>query len=83
MQPDWFRTVDERILWYFESNPPDYVPLMANRLNVHLEYAERRVELLAEHGLLEPVTNERIYTTTDDGRRLLEAADATAVPVED
>ena len=83
MKPDWFRTVDERILRYFEANPPDYVPLMANRLNVHLEYAERRVDLMVDHGLLEPVTNERIYTATDDGRRVLEAVDAAAVAVED
>jgi predicted transcriptional regulator len=83
VQPDWFRTADERILRYFEANPPDYVPLMANRLNVHLEYAERRVELLVEHGLLEPVTNERIYTVTDDGRRVLDSVDAAAVAAED
>jgi len=40
MRPDWLRTADERILRYFEVNPPDYVPLMANRLNVHLDYAD-------------------------------------------
>ena len=83
MRPDWLRTVDERILRYFEAHPPDYVPLMANRLNVHLEYAERRVELLVEHDLLRPVTNERIYTVTDRGRRMVEAADEAAVPTED
>jgi predicted transcriptional regulator len=81
--PDWHRTVDERILRYFEAYPPDYVPLMANRLNVHLEYAERRVELLVEHDLLQPVTNERVYTVTDRGRRLLEAADEATVTTED
>jgi predicted transcriptional regulator len=79
MRPEWLRTVDERILAYFEANPPDYVPLMANRLNVHLEYAERRVHLLVEHGLLVPVTNERIFTLTERGRRVLAACgDATA-----
>jgi predicted transcriptional regulator len=83
MRPDWLRTADERILRYFEANPPDYVPLMASRLNVHLEYAERRVALLVEHDLLRPVTNERIYTVTDRGRRVLESADEAAVPAED
>lgn len=79
MRPEWLRTADERILAYFEANPPDYVPLMASRLNVHLEYAEQRVQLLVQHGLLVPVTNERIYTLTERGRRVLVACgDATA-----
>lgn len=83
MRPDWLRSADERILCYFEMNPPDYVPLMANRLNVHLDYAEQRVALLVDHDLLRPVTNERIYTITDGGRRVLETVDEAAVPVED
>ncbi|MEF8840794.1 MAG: hypothetical protein V5A62_04105 [Haloarculaceae archaeon] len=83
MWPDWLRTADERILRYFEANPPDYVPLMANRLNVHLEYAEGRVALLVERGLLRPVTNERIYTVTDRGRRVLEAGEEAAAAAED
>jgi predicted transcriptional regulator len=78
MRPDWLRTVDERILRYFEAHPPDYVPLMANRLNVHLEYAEGRVATLVDHGYLRPVTNERIYTLTDRGRRVLEAVGEAA-----
>ena len=84
MRPDWLRTADERILRYFEANPPDYVPLMASGLNVHLGYAERRVALLVDHDLLRPVTNERIYTITDGGRRVLKTVDEeVAVPVED
>ncbi|PSQ07613.1 hypothetical protein BRC93_16020 [Halobacteriales archaeon QS_5_70_15] len=83
MRPDWLRTADERILRYFEAHPPDYVPLMASRLNVHLDYAEQRVALLVERGLLEPVTNERIYTVTDPGRRVLEAADEAVATAED
>ena len=83
MRPDWLRSADERILRYFEMNPPDYVPLMANRLNVHLDYAEQRVALLVDHDLLRPVTNERIYAITDGGRRVLETVDEAAVPVED
>ncbi|MDX1747195.1 MAG: hypothetical protein R3324_14760 [Halobacteriales archaeon] len=83
MRPDWLRTADERILGYFEANPPDYVPLMANRLNVHLEYAERRVELLVEHGLLRPVTNERIYTVTERGQQVLAACGEPAATAQD
>jgi len=83
MRPDRLRTADERILWYFGANPPDYVPLMANRLNVHLTYAERRVALLVEHGLLRPVTDERIYTVTDRGRRVLDADEEVAVTAGD
>lgn len=77
-RPDWLRTVDERILRYFEANPPDYVPLMANRLNVHLGYAERRTSLLVDRGLLEPVTDEPVYTVTDRGRRTLERCEEAA-----
>lgn len=83
MRPDWLRTADERILEYFETNPPDYVPLMANRLNVHLEYAERRVALLVEHGLLRPVTNERIYTVTERGQQVLAACEEAAATARD
>lgn len=83
MRPDWIRTADERMLRYLDENPPDYVPLMASRLNVHLEYAERRVALLVEHGLVRPVTNERIYTITDRGRRALAASEEAAAAVDD
>lgn len=83
MRPDWLRTTDELLLGYFGANAPDYVPLVANRLNIHLDYAERRVEVLVEHGLLEPVTDERIYTVTERGRRVLAAVDATTAAAED
>lgn len=73
MRPAWLRTADEQLLQYFVDHPPDYVPLVSNRLGIHLGYAERRVETLVEHGLLEPVTNESIYTITDAGRRALAA----------
>ena len=83
MRPDWLRTVDGRILGYFEANPPDYVPLMANRLNVHLGYAERRVALLVDHDLLEPVTDEPRYTVTDRGRRVLDACEDVGTAADD
>lgn len=71
MQPNWLRSVDISILEYLERHPPEYVPLVANRLGVHLGYAEDRFALLVEEGMVRPVTNESIYTITDEGRRLL------------
>lgn len=72
MQPNWLRTVDVSILEYLERHPPEYVPLVANRLGVHLGYAERRFESLVEAELVRPVTNESIYTITDRGRAVLD-----------
>lgn len=71
MPGDAIQGTDERVLAYLEEHPPDYIPLIANRLGLHLEYAERRCEVLIEYGLIEPVTNERIYGLTDRGERYL------------
>jgi DNA-binding MarR family transcriptional regulator len=79
MRPDWLRSADEELLSYFGKHPPDYVPLAANRLGMHLGYAERRVSVLCEHGLLESVTNESIYTVTEAGRRALETDEAVVI----
>lgn len=73
MQPNGLRSVDVSILEYLERHPPEYVPLVANRLGVHLGYAEGRFELLVEEELVRPVTNESIYTITDRGRAVLDA----------
>lgn len=67
---------DERILEFFEESPPEYVPIVANRLGIHVRYAERRVERLVDQGLLEPVSNEVVYTTTEAGGRVV-AGEAT------
>lgn len=72
MRTDSLRTADEQLLGYLAENPPDYVPLIANRLGMHLGYAERRVEALVEAGLVEAVSNESIYTITERGQRALE-----------
>jgi len=72
---------DERILSYLNENPPDYVPLVANRLGMHLGYVERRVETLVELGLVQPVSEEVIYTLTDRGEGHLTEGGSTA-PVE-
>lgn len=77
-RPEWAHPADERILKYLAENPPDYVPLVANRLGMHLGYVERRVDLLVERGLLEPVSEEVIYAVTEDGERYLTEQASTA-----
>jgi hypothetical protein len=67
---------DDRILEFFGDNPPEYVPIVANRLGIHLRYAERRVEVLVEKGLLRAVSKEVVYTTTEAGERVV-AGEAT------
>lgn len=83
--PEWMHPSDERILRYLEENPPDYVPLIANRLGMHLGYVERRVDALVDHGLVEPVSGESIYATTDRGERYVsdESMAAAADGVDD
>lgn len=78
---DWTHPADERVLRYLSEHPPDYVPLIANRLGMHLGYVETRVEVLVEHGLVEPISGESIYAVTDSGERYL-AEEATAVPAD-
>jgi predicted transcriptional regulator len=57
------------------THPPDYIPLVASRLGIHLRYANRRVAVLVEHGFVRPVTNESIYTITDHGRSAIAETD--------
>lgn len=79
--PEWAHPADERILGYLQENPPDYVPLIANRLGMHLGYVERRVDTLVEKGLLEPVTGEEIYAVTERGEQYL-GEEAVAVKAD-
>jgi DNA-binding MarR family transcriptional regulator len=62
---------DERILAYLGENPPDYAALIATRLGMDLRYVERRLDALADRGLVEPVTGEAVYTTTERGANWL------------
>lgn len=68
--PD-LQPADEQILEYLRERPPDYVPLVASRLGLPLGYAERRFEVLTEADLLERVTREPVYRTTERGERRL------------
>lgn len=79
--PDWTHPTDERIVRHLRENEPEYVPLVANRLGMHLGYVERRVETLVERGLVEPVTGEVVYAVTDQGERFL-AEGAGGVPAD-
>jgi predicted ArsR family transcriptional regulator len=78
MAAEWLRPVDEQILEYLREHPPEYIPLVANRLGVHLKYAEQRFVVLVDHGLVQPVTNEVIYGITEQGERLLADRKAAA-----
>lgn len=71
MSPDSLRPADRRILEQLRDNPPEYIPLIANRLGMHLGYAEDRCEVLIEEGLMEPVTHEKIYRLSERGERFL------------
>lgn len=71
MTSERLRPADRRILEYLDSNPPDYVALIANRLGMPTGYANRRRDVLVERGLIEPVTNEAIYRLTEQGERYL------------
>lgn len=70
--PD-LQPADERILEYLCEGPPDYVPLVASRLGLPLGYARRRFDTLEEAGLVESVTGEPVYHTTERGERCLAA----------
>jgi predicted transcriptional regulator len=71
------RSADAAILDLLARERPTYVPLLANRLGMNLDYAERRCETLADRGLIEPVSREVVYRITEAGRDRLDAYDET------
>lgn len=70
-EPHELRDVDEAILEHLRREQPDYIPFVANRLGMHLDYVDGRCQLLAERGLIERVTGEPVYRLTDRGERYL------------
>ncbi|WP_227377435.1 hypothetical protein [Haladaptatus halobius] len=70
-RPDWMRPVDIDILAALQRTQPEYIPILANRLGMHLPYIERRCELLVDHELITAVTGEVVYRLTSDGESLL------------
>jgi len=65
------RPADEEILSALYESRPDYLALVANRLGMHLGYVERRCDVLVDEGLVEAVTGEAVYRTTELGERYL------------
>ncbi|WP_227356658.1 hypothetical protein [Haladaptatus salinisoli] len=72
-RPDWMRPVDVDILVALQRTQPEYIPILANRMGMHLPYVERRCELLADGELITAVTGEVVYRLTSDGEALLAA----------
>lgn len=72
-QPAWSRPADSHILEFLAESEPEYPTIVANRLGMHTPYVESRFEELAERGLVEAVTGEVVYRTTDRGARAIEA----------
>ena len=72
-RPNWMRPADEDILHELCEERPDYLPLVANRLGMHLGYVERRCSVLVEHGLV-----EWEETGVHGARTFYDAADNTA-----
>jgi len=68
---NWMRPADVRILRQLRDERPDYLALVANRLGMHLGYVERRCAVLVDHGLVEPVSGEVVYRTTERGEEIL------------
>ena len=68
-RPNWMRPADEEILRALRDQRPDYLALVANRLGMHLGYVERRCAVLVEEGLVEAVSAEAVYRTTELGQR--------------
>lgn len=71
MRPNWMRRADEQILRQLATQRPDYLALVATRLGMHLRYVERRCDVLVEHGLVEQVSHEAVYRTTERGEQYL------------
>lgn len=65
--PDWMHSADPAILDDLGRNQPDYLPLVANRLGMHLDYVDGRCQRLVERGFLKQVTGETVYRLTDRG----------------
>lgn len=66
------RTADRAILEFLAENGAEYAAIVANRTGVHTSYAESRIDVLADRGLVEPVTGEVVYRLTADGADALD-----------
>ena len=64
-------SADTAILEDLGRSQPDYLPLVANRIGMHLDYVDGRCERLVERGLVTRVTGEAVYRLTDRGEEYL------------
>ena len=55
------------VLEFLDERRADYPALIASRLGIHTPYVERRCGVMADRGLLEPVSEEVVYRITDAG----------------
>jgi DNA-binding IclR family transcriptional regulator len=69
---DWMQSGDETILQGLSTEQAEYLPLVSNRLGIHLGYAERRCEVLVRHGLVERAGDGVTYRLTERGQSYLE-----------
>lgn len=72
-RPAWSRPADTIILEFLADRDPEYPAIVANRIGMHAPYVETRCEVLAERGLVEPVSGEVVYRLTERGERALDA----------
>lgn len=63
--------VDEAILEAFHHEQPEYIPLVADQLEMHLKYVETRCERLRDDDLIKQVTGEAVYFLTINGENYL------------
>lgn len=71
-QPAWSRPADRAVVEFLAEHGPEYPAIVANRTGQHAPRVERRCDVLADRGLLEAVSGEVVYRTTDAGDRAAE-----------
>jgi hypothetical protein len=70
---DWMLSVDDRLLDHFEEHGPGLCPQAAGVLGLHVSFAQRRCDMLCEHGFLHESDTE--YYLTDRGQQYIEVRD--------
>lgn len=70
---DWMLSADDRLLNHFDEHGPGLCSLAAGVLGLHVSFAQRRCEMLCEHGFLHECNTE--YYLTDRGQQYIEAHD--------
>jgi hypothetical protein len=74
---NWERPADRALLEAFGQDGPEYCPLVAGRLGLHLKYAERRCNELESRGYLRQ-RDGRSYELTECGVTRLDETEGGA-----